>query len=253
MYSWIGIPFYGIFLRLLGIRRSFSYAIAARKCCALFRYLRQNSNFGTLSCMAPMKIEVYSDGSATVATKPGGFGWVLITDGVKHSEGFGHMELATNNDAEMEAAIQGLAAAFKYVHSLKLAEFQVTLCSDSQIVLGWANGNNRFKQVAKMAKFEMLRALMTRLKAGTRHVYGHTGDEHNERCDKLAGWGRKGREQELKADLEIKTNTKISTKKDGVVAFWYKGLLKIVDMDSNAVENYDKEVHGPRSSKMEIK
>lgn len=210
-----------------------------------------------------MHIEVYADGSATVATKPGGWGFVIVKDGVKYSEGFGHMELATNNDAEMEAAIQGLAAAFKLIHTVPSfidlldpigpQTYEVTLCSDSQIILGWANGSNRFKQVAKMAKFEMLKALMTRLKAKTRHVYGHTGDEHNERCDKLANWGRKGRESEIKAEIEIKKNTKIGTKKDGVMAFWYKGLLKLIDLDANVVEDYDKEAHGPRSSKLEMK
>lgn len=204
-----------------------------------------------------MHIEVYADGSATVATKPGGWGFCLVIDGVKHSEGFGHMELATNNDAEMQAAIEGLAATFKLIHSSAIpndpASIDVTLCSDSQIILGWANGSNRFKQVAKMAKFEMLKALMTRLKAKTRHVYGHTGDEHNERCDKLANWGRKGRESEIKAEIEIKKNTKIGTKKDGVMAFWYKGLLKLIDLDANVVEDYDKEAHGPRSSKLEMK
>lgn len=209
-----------------------------------------------------MKIDVYADGSATVATKPGGWGYVIVKDGVKYSEGFGHMELATNNDAEMEAAIQGLAAAFKLIHTVPSfanlmdpedSAREITLCSDSMIILGWANGSHRFKQVAKMAKYEMLRALVARLNAKTRHVYGHTGDEHNERCDKLANWGRKGRESEIKADTEIKKNTKIGTKKDGVMSFWYKGLLKIIDLDADIVENYDKEAHGPRSSKLEMK
>ena len=58
-----------------------------------------------------MKIEVYTDGSATTSEKPGGWGYVIVIDGVKHSEGSGRMETATNNDAELEGAIMGLAAA----------------------------------------------------------------------------------------------------------------------------------------------
>ena len=55
-----------------------------------------------------MKIEVWTDGSATIATKPGGFGWVITLDGKFHSEGSGHLEKATNNDAELMASICGL-------------------------------------------------------------------------------------------------------------------------------------------------
>ena len=59
-----------------------------------------------------MKIEVYSDGSATTADKAGGWGSVIVIDGALHKELSGHLESATNNDAELEAAIQGLAATY---------------------------------------------------------------------------------------------------------------------------------------------
>lgn len=146
-----------------------------------------------------MKIEVYADGSATIASKPGGYGWVIVQDGVKVQEGSGRIENATNNDAELEAAIMGLAIALKLVTNKDTGEresaahsLEVTLVSDSQIILGWANGRNRFKQKDKIKKFNALKHLMKRLDAKTRWVEGHSGDEHNERCDKLAGWARKG-------------------------------------------------------------
>lgn len=140
-----------------------------------------------------MRIEVFTDGSATTANNPGGYGWVLIVGGNKYSEGNGHMEKATNNDAEMEAAIQGLVAAYKLVSSDLISEvddYEVILCSDSQITLNWANGTYRFKQEAKYAKFEILKKLMAKLNAQTRWVRGHSGNEWNERCDELANLGR---------------------------------------------------------------
>lgn len=213
-----------------------------------------------------MNIEVYADGSATVSTKPGGYGWVMIIDGVKHSEGYGHMENASNNDAEMEAAIQGLVAVFKHLNSIKqmltaagseqeqtdrLSHAEVTLVSDSQIVLGWASGRYRFKQEAKIQKFKMLKELVTRLDAKTRWVEGHSGDEHNERCDKLANLGRKG--GELKPQKTVnKRNKSIANKEIGVVCLWYKGVLKVIDLETNAVENYDETSHGPRSSRFAL-
>lgn len=140
-----------------------------------------------------MKIEVYTDGSATIATKPGGYGWVMVFDGVKVSEGSGRMENATNNDAELEAAIMGLAAVLGHINnSIEKLDTEVWLVSDSQIILRWADGTQRFKQQKKIQKFKALQFLMKRLNAKTRWVQGHSGDEHNSRCDKLANWARKG-------------------------------------------------------------
>jgi ribonuclease HI len=159
-----------------------------------------------------MKIEVYTDGSATIATKPGGWAWVLVIDGVKHSEGSGRMENATNNDAELESAIMGLAAVLKEIGTdpprISYSDQtlpEITLVSDSQIILRWANGTQRFKQQKKVQKYKQLQFLMHRLNAQTRWVRGHSGDEHNNRCDRLANWARKGIE-EPKPQVKKKKN-----------------------------------------------
>lgn len=137
-----------------------------------------------------MNVEVYTDGSATTKDKPGGFGWVLVVDGIKHSEGSGWMANATNNDAELRAAIMGLGNALKMLSTIPAHPIpekpEVTLVSDSQIVLGWTNGTYRFKQSAKAEEYVKLMHLVKALKVKTRWVEGHAGHEHNERCDKLA-------------------------------------------------------------------
>lgn len=140
-----------------------------------------------------MKIEVYSDGSATIATKPGGYGWVLVIDGVKVTEGNGHMPKASNNDAELEAALQGLAHVLKMRidGKIPIGAHEVTLVSDSQIVLNWVAGTYRFKQQNKRHKYDQLMHVVKKLNVKTRWVQGHSGDTHNERCDKLANEGRK--------------------------------------------------------------
>lgn len=140
-----------------------------------------------------MKIEVYSDGSATVATKPGGYGYVVCFDGQKVKEGNGHMPKASNNDAELEAAIQGLAAVLKMriENKIPIGEHEVYLVSDSQIVLGWVDGTYRFKQRDKRHKYDQLMHVCRKLNVKTRWVQGHSGDTHNERCDRLANEGRK--------------------------------------------------------------
>ena len=142
------------------------------------------------------QIEVFTDGSATIATKPGGYGFVILADGVKVSEGSGQMLTATNNDAELEAAIQGLASVLKMLstnedYAQKGIVPEVTLVSDSEIILGWANGTYRFKQMKKRNKYDQLQFLVKKLRIKTRWVEGHSGNEHNDRCDKLANDARK--------------------------------------------------------------
>jgi len=203
-----------------------------------------------------MDIEVYTDGSATVPTKPGGWAYVIVIDSQKHSEGSGHMEGASNNDAELEAAVQGLAAALKYQNAHReqysMCTYNVTLCSDSQLVLGWASGKYQFKQVSKLDKYKQLQFLVSRLNAGTRWVEGHSGHEHNERCDKLANEARLGIKQVTNEPMDPK-NTLIGKKKSGTICLYYKNSLKVIDLDKNIVENYDRETHGPRGGTIEIR
>lgn len=204
-----------------------------------------------------MNIEVYSDGSATTADKPGGFGYVILIDGQKHTEGSGHVPLATNNDMEMEAAIQGLGTVLKLLSENQSSfpqENTVKLISDSQLILGWASGRYRFKQQDKMYKYEQLMRLVRKLRVTTEWVKGHSGNEHNERCDKLANAARLLiQAKEEKKDAKEEGKTLIGTKKVGVVSIWFADQLKIIDLENNIVENYDREVHGQRGSLLEIR
>lgn len=209
-------------------------------------------------------ILVYTDGSATIASKPGGYGWVIVIDGNKHSEGSGSMERATNNDAELEASVRGLAAVLKFLVSDAFysdIETSVTLVSDSQIVLGWADGTYRCKQKEKQSKYDKLQYLVKRLNVKTRWVKGHSGDEHNERCDKLANEARKKlmphkpkKEPKASKSQPISTTggSLIGHKMDGVLNIWYKGMLKIIDLEAGIVENYDEAIHGSRHSRLEL-
>lgn len=225
-----------------------------------------------------MKIEVFADGSGTVADKSAGYGWIIVVDGVRISEGNGYIEKGTNNDAEMEAAIWGLVAAYKYVTANKITvePGDVSLCSDSQITLGWANGTYRFKQEHKYTRFLALKELMVKLKAGTRWVRGHSGDENNERCDELANLGRhkmgpneklpskKPSKRKVKEAVALvrkdeqspkvgKSQPKIGHKRKGTISLHYKNVLKIIDLDANVVEDYDESIHGKRESYLEVK
>lgn len=161
-----------------------------------------------------MKVEVFSDGSATVKTKPGGYGFVVVIDGKVEETGSGGLPLATNNDAELEGAIAGLKAAKKIIYDNPRhfnAESTVTLVSDSEIVLGWVDGTYRFKQESKMDRYIELSKLVNQLRVQTRWVEGHSGDQYNEECDRLANEARKAllppEEQKPKKEKKSKVST----------------------------------------------
>lgn len=145
-----------------------------------------------------MLVEVYSDGSATTGDKPGGFAFVVCVGGVKVAEGSGHLPKATNNVAEITAAIAGL----EYVSTHDLSGVdnessvsEVVLVSDSKLVLGYASGEYQCKAMHLLPLMLKLRKLYRQLNATTRWVRGHTGDEHNERCDVLAKSARESTPQ----------------------------------------------------------
>lgn len=135
-----------------------------------------------------MKVEVYSDGSGTTAKTPAGYGYVVVVDGVTSYEGNGHLETGTNNDAELQGAIEGLDSL--HYHFDPEEKIEVWLVSDSEIILGWASGERAFRQEEKIIKYQQLKNLVGEFKAKMRWVQGHSGEEHNERCDKLANAAR---------------------------------------------------------------
>lgn len=130
-----------------------------------------------------MIIEVYSDGSSDGKTGGiGGWAFVVIVDGVKTHEDSGSEPKATNNIVEILAAAKGL----EYVNNTYSDCKDVTLISDSQLVLKFATGEYIVKKMHLLGYVLKLKQHYQALKATTRWVKGHSGDEHNERCDELA-------------------------------------------------------------------
>ncbi len=136
-----------------------------------------------------MKLEIYTDGSATTADKPGGWAFVAVLDGKELVRESGHLPSATNNVAELQAAISGLAWYGNAKNSGSPDVSQVTaveLVADSQLVLKYATGEYRCKAMHLTPLYIKLRKLYGEAKASTRWVRGHAGDHYNEVCDKLA-------------------------------------------------------------------
>lgn len=143
-----------------------------------------------------MVIEVYSDGSGNTFDSDGGYGWRLVVDGTMLAEGNGYLAKATNNVAEITAAIEGLKYARSYLqqHSIQQAgPHSVVLVADSQLVLGYATGAYKCKALHLAPLYIELKKAFQAVGATTRWVKGHAGDEHNEGCDQLAKAARNGK------------------------------------------------------------
>lgn len=142
----------------------------------------------------PTLIEVYSDGSGNTFDSDGGYGYRVVVDGVLFTEGSGYIPQATNNVAELKAAIEGLKSALAIITQNKWLPLpKVILVADSQLVLGYASGTYRCKAEHLKPLQVELQKVFNLLKSNTRWVKGHAGNEHNEGCDKLAKAARQGK------------------------------------------------------------
>jgi len=135
------------------------------------------------------KVTIYTDGACSGNPGAGGFAAILIYNGVEKVVSGGEKE-TTNNKMELMAVISGL-------NSLKEA-CEVDVYSDSQYVVdafnkGWVdswqkNGwrNSSKDDVKNVELWKMLLDLTKTHKVNFIKVKGHSDNEYNNRCDKIA-------------------------------------------------------------------
>lgn len=135
------------------------------------------------------EVTIYTDGACSGNPGPGGYGAILIYNGVE-KEISGGMESTTNNQMEMLGVIKSL--------ELLKEKCKVTLYSDSAYVINAINNkwiyswkkNNWIKSDKKKAKnielWEKILELIEKHDITFAKVKGHADNEYNNRCDKLA-------------------------------------------------------------------
>ncbi len=135
------------------------------------------------------KVELYTDGACSGNPGPGGYGAILIYNGIE-KEISGSEKSTTNNKMEIMAVLKGL--------QMLKEPCEVTIYSDSAYVVntieqGWIYNwkkNNWIKSDKSKVKNidlweEMLR--LTKIhKVKFVKVKGHSDNEYNNRCDRLA-------------------------------------------------------------------
>ncbi len=135
------------------------------------------------------RVTIYTDGACSVNPGPGGWGCVLIFNGVE-KEFSGFENDTTNNRMEMLAVIQALS---------KLKEpCEIDLYSDSAYVVNafikdwitswqqkdWKNAEK--KPVKNVDLWKQMLGLVNTHKVTWHKVKGHSNVEYNNRCDALA-------------------------------------------------------------------
>lgn len=135
------------------------------------------------------RVTIYTDGACSVNPGPGGWGCVLIFNGVE-KEFSGFENDTTNNRMEMLAVIQALS---------KLKEpCEIDLYSDSAYVVNafikdwitswpqrdWKNAEK--KPVKNVDLWKQMLELVNTHKVTWHKVKGHSNVEYNNRCDALA-------------------------------------------------------------------
>lgn len=134
-------------------------------------------------------VEIYTDGACSGNPGPGGWGAVLIYNGVEKQLSGSEKE-TTNNRMELSAVITALKALKEPCN--------VTLTTDSKYVCdainkGWLNSwqKNNWKKADKkpvlnIDLWQELLPLLDKHRVEFIWVKGHNGHKYNEICDKLA-------------------------------------------------------------------
>ena len=134
-------------------------------------------------------VDIYTDGACSGNPGAGGYGAILVFNGIEKELSAGFPE-TTNNRMELSAAIAALEALNE--------PCEVTLTSDSKYLvdgmnLGWAKSWKKRSWVKSDKKPALNPDLWDKLLAlNEKHnitfvwIKGHAGHPYNERCDRLA-------------------------------------------------------------------
>lgn len=134
-------------------------------------------------------VTIYTDGACSVNPGPGGWGCVLIYNGIE-KELSGFENNTTNNRMEMRAVIEALSRLREpcnidlYSDSAYVVNAFLQDWVSSWIRKGWVNSEG--KSVKNDDLWQQLIALAGKHNITWHKVKGHADDKYNNICDRLA-------------------------------------------------------------------
>ena len=137
------------------------------------------------------QVIIYTDGACRGNPGPGGWGALIRFDSVE-KEIFGGQANTTNNQMELSAAIEGLAALKEPCSVELFTDSKYVMDGITQWIQNWKNNNWRTaakKDVKNKELWQKLDQLIAQHQVQWHWVKGHSGDAGNEAADLLANKG----------------------------------------------------------------
>ena len=161
-----------------------------------------------LKSPSDVEVALYSDGACAGNPGPGGWAFILhhLLSG-KVLEVSGAVPLTTNNQMELQAAIEGLEhlkrpTSVRLVTDSNYLKQGITEWIHNWKRRGWKRKtSNGLKPVKNVEQWMKLDELVQKHEVFFELVRGHSGHPENERCDELA----------VQAYKELQTRTRINT------------------------------------------
>ena len=137
------------------------------------------------------QVIIYTDGACRGNPGPGGWGALIKIDNAK-KEIFGGQPNTTNNQMELTAAIEGLAALKETCNVELFTDSRYVMDGITQWIRNWKKNNWRTaakKDVKNKELWQKLDNLISQHQVQWHWVKGHSGDAGNETADFLANKG----------------------------------------------------------------
>ena len=134
---------------------------------------------------------IYTDGACRGNPGPGGWGALIKFDNAE-KEIFGGQSDTTNNQMELTAAIEGLAALKETCNVELFTDSRYVMDGITQWIRNWKKNNWRTsakKDVKNKELWQKLDNLISQHQVQWHWVKGHSGDAGNETADFLANKG----------------------------------------------------------------
>ena len=137
------------------------------------------------------QVIIYTDGACRGNPGPGGWGALIKFDAAE-KEIFGGQPDVTNNQMELTAAIEGLAALKERCCVELFTDSKYVMNGITQWIQNWKKNNWRTaakKDVKNKELWQKLDQLISQHQVQWHWVKGHSGDAGNETADLLANKG----------------------------------------------------------------
>ena len=137
------------------------------------------------------QVIIYTDGACRGNPGPGGWGALIKIDNAE-KEIFGGQSDTTNNQMELTAAIEGLAALKETCDVELFTDSRYVMDGITQWIRNWKKNNWRTaakKDVKNKELWQKLDNLISQHQVQWHWVKGHSGDAGNETADFLANKG----------------------------------------------------------------